>query len=163
MRRLLEGVALFAMAMLVWITYQAFAGPEPLPDRIPVHFDINGNANGWGSPAMLLLLPVIAVGLYIAMTVSSRFPMAFHYPVRVTQANLPRVQNLTLDLVTWIKTELACLFATLQWWMIQAARSGHGRLPPLLVPGFLVVIFATAGWYIVAVVRVASSGADSQK
>ena len=74
--------------------------------------------------------------------------MAFHYPVRVAPANLPRVQDLTLDLVTWLKSELACLFAALQWWMIQAARSGDGRLPVLLVPGFLVVIFATVGWYL---------------
>ena len=147
MRKSLEAIGLIALAVLVWITYQALAGPERLPDRIPTHFDMAGNANGWGSPAMLLLLPVVAVGLYLAMTVISRFPMAFHYPVRVTPANLPRVQELTLDMVTWLKTELACLFAVLQWWMIQAARSGDGRLPALLVPGFLVVIFATVGWY----------------
>jgi uncharacterized membrane protein len=160
MRKFIEGVGLIALAVLVWITYQAFAGPERLPDRIPVHFDINGNANGWGSPAMLLLLPVIAVGLYLAMSVTSRFPMAFHYPVQVTRVNLPRVQALTIDMVTWIKTELACLFAALQWWMIQAARTGDGRLPPLLVPGFLIVVFGTVGWFIVAMIRTATSSAD---
>ncbi len=162
MRKSLEAIGLIALAVLVWISYQALAGPERLPDRIPTHFDMAGNANGWGSPAMLLLLPVIAVGLYLAIAVTSCFPMTFHYPVPVAPANLPRVQDLTLDLVSWLKTELACLFAMLQWWMIHAARSGDGRLPVLLVPGFLVVIFATVGCYFVVVIRAASADGGSQ-
>ncbi len=162
MCKLLEAIGLIGLAVLVWITYQALAGPDRLPDRIPTHFDMAGNANGWGSPAMLLLLPVVAVGVYLTITVVARFPVAFHYPVRVAPANLPRVQDLTLDMVTWLKSELACLFAALQWWMIQAARSGDGRLPVWLVPGFLVVIFATIGWYLVAVIREANGGSGSQ-
>ena len=73
-----------------------------------------------------------------------------------------RLTGLTLDMATWLKSELACLFAALQWWMIQAARSGDGRLPVLLGPGFLVVIFATISWYIAAVIRTASAGSGSQ-
>jgi uncharacterized membrane protein len=161
-RKTIELVGLIALGVLVWITYQAVAGPRRLPDRIPTHFDMAGNANGWGSPAMLLLLPVVGIGTYLTISLVSRFPMAFHYPVQVAQVNVPRVQNLTLDMVTWLKTELACLFAMLQGWMIQAARSGDGRLPVLLVPGFLVVIFATVGCYLIAVIRVANAGRGSQ-
>ncbi|HUN83131.1 MAG TPA: DUF1648 domain-containing protein [Terracidiphilus sp.] len=161
MRKTLEAIGLIALIVLLWITYQALAGPNPLPNRIPTHFDASGNPNGWGSPAMLILLPVVAIGLYLGITVVSRIPSAFHYPVRVTRVNLPRIQNLTLDMITWIKTELACLFATLQWWMIQAARNGGGRLPPLLVPGFIVLIFGTIGGYLFAVIRAAASGRDS--
>ena len=163
MRKSLEAIGLIALAVLVWITYQALAGAERLPDRIPTHFDMAGNANGWGSPAMLLLLPVIAAGLYLAITVTSRFPMAFHCPVPVAPVNLPPVQDLTLDMVIWLKTELACLFAMLQWWMIHAARSGDGRLPVSLVPGFLVVIFVTMGCHIVAVIRAATADSGPQK
>jgi len=161
MRKTLEAVGWGALALLVWITYSALTGPQHLPERIPTHFDVAGNANGWGSPAMLMLLPVIATVLYLFMTVVSRFPAAFDYPVRVTRLNLPRLQNLTINVIAWIKTELACLFLALQWWMIQAARSGKGHLPPLLMPGFLVLIFATAGWHLVAVFRAAASGGDS--
>ncbi|MFZ0745496.1 MAG: DUF1648 domain-containing protein [Terracidiphilus sp.] len=157
MRKSLEAIGLVALAMLVWMTYQAFAGSEPLPDRIPTHFDMAGNPNGWGSPAMLILLPVLAVALYLVMTVVSRFPSAFNYSVRVTAENRIRLQELTLNMLAWIKTELACMFAVLQWWMIQAARNGQGRLPPLLTPGFIVLILATAGWHIVAVLRAASA------
>lgn len=161
MRKTLEAVGLIALLVLVWITYQALAGPHPLPDRIPTHFDASGHPNGWGSPAMLILLPVVAIGLYLAITVVSRIPSAFHYPVRVTRVNLPRIQSLTLDMIAWIKTELSCLFAALQWWMIQAARSSEGRLPVLLMPAFLVLIFGTIGGYLFAVIRAAASGIDT--
>lgn len=162
MRKLLDVIGLIALSMLVWITYQALAGPERLPDRIPNHFDVAGIANGWGSPVMLLLLPVIAVGIYLAMTVVSRFPSSFRYSVRVTPQNQSRLQDLTLNMIAWIKTELACLFAVVQRWIIQAARTGEGRLHPLLMPAFLVVIFATAGWHIIAVLWAASGAGASR-
>jgi len=161
MRKWLEAIGLGALALLVWITWSALNGSQRLPERIPTHFDAAGNANGWGSPAMLLLLPVVAVALYLAISVVSRFPASFNYPVRVAPEKRRRLEELTLDMIAWIKMELACLFATLQWWMIQAARSGEGRLPPLLMPGFLVVIFGTIGWHFVAVMRTAFAGRHS--
>ncbi len=161
MRKVLEGVGLGALALLIWITYDALAGPSHLPDRIPTHFDAAGNANGWGSPATLLLLPILAVGLYLLITVVSMFPASFNYPVRVTAENRERLQGLTLNMVTWLKTELACLFAAIQWAILQAVRSGEGRLPVLLVPGFLVLIFGTALWHIFALFRAAQPGGAS--
>jgi uncharacterized membrane protein len=157
MRKSLEAIALIALFLMGWITYLAFDGPDRLPDRIPTHFDIAGNPNGWGSPAALLLLPIVAVGLYFAMTVVSRFPAAFNYPVRVTRQNLPRLQSLTLDMIVWLKAELACFFAILQWAIIRAVRSGQGQLFTWLVPGLLIVVFSTIGWHFVALFRAAKA------
>ena len=47
MRKTLEAVGLGALAVLFWDTYRALYGPDPLPDRIPTHFDIAGQPNGW--------------------------------------------------------------------------------------------------------------------
>ena len=157
MRKILEAVAVIAFLADVWITYRALSGPNPLPARIPTHFDAAGNPNGWGSPTALIFLPGIAIALYFGITAVSRFPMAFHYPVRVTQVNLPRIQSLTLDMLAWIKAELCGMFCALQYWMIEAARSGEGRLPQLLMPGFLVLIFGTIGIYFVLVITSARS------
>ncbi len=106
MRRTLEVVSLAGLAVLFWITWRAFYGPDPLPARIPTHFDIAGNPNGWGSPSSLLLLPAVALAIYLGMTVVSKFPSAFNYPVRVTPENRPRLQALTLQMIAWLKTEM---------------------------------------------------------
>ncbi len=157
MRKSLEAIALIALFLMGWVTYLAFEGPDRLPDRVPIHFDMAGNPNGWGSPAVLLLLPIVTAGLYFAMTVVSRFPSTFNYPVRVTRENLARLQSVSLNMIAWLKAELCCFFAILQWAIIRAVRSGQGHLFALLVPALLVVVFSTIGWHFVALFRAAKT------
>lgn len=155
MRKTLEFVGLAALAVLCWMTYSALYGVDRLPDRVPTHFDPAGNANAWGSPVGIVVLPVIAGGLYLLMSVVSRFPDAFHFPVRSTPMNIARLQAVTLDMIAWLKVELVCLFMVLQWVFIQAARSGQGHLFPMILPVFIVVIFGTIGWHLVSLFRAA--------
>ena len=155
MRKILEILGLTALAVLGWMTLSALYGPHRLPDRVPTHFDASGHPDGWGSPAGMILLPLIAGTLYLLMSVVMRFPAAFHFPVRSTALNRARLEAVTLDMIAWLKTELACLFAVLQWAFIQAAGSGEGRLFPRILPVFIVVIFATLGWHLIATVRAA--------
>ncbi len=153
MRRTLDLLGWLALGVMAWVTYRAVWGPERLPDRIATHFDLAGNPNGWGSPAVLLVLPVIGVGVYLLMMAVCRYPAAFNYPVPVLPANRARAEELTVAMVGWLKMELACFFALLQWMIIDSARRGQGKTLPLLMPPFLVVVFATIGWYTVAIIR----------
>jgi uncharacterized membrane protein len=155
MRKMLEAIGLAALAVLFWVTYRALYGPDPLPDRIPTHFDIAGQPNGWGPPSALLLLPAVAVSLYLVMTLVAQFPSAFNYPVRVTAENRPRLQARALSMIAAIKVEMVCLFACIQWSIVDGARQQRFNLSPTLVPLSIVVIFATAGWHIVAIFRAA--------
>ena len=160
MRKNLEAVCLGALAVMAWITYQAFHGPNSLPDRIPTHFDLAGNPNGWGSPRTLLLLPVVALGIYLIITVVALFPSAFNYPVRVTASNRARLEELALGMIAWLKVELLCFFTMLQWVIIQAVRNGRGTLSPWVMPPALLVIFGTVGWYIVCMFRASRPGSS---
>ncbi len=47
MRKTLEAISLGALAVLSWIAYSALHGSEPLPKRVPTHFDIAGQPNAW--------------------------------------------------------------------------------------------------------------------
>jgi uncharacterized membrane protein len=162
MRKAIEAVCWAMLGVLYWITYLALNGAERLPDRIPTHFDISGQPNGWGSPAFLWFLPLVGTGLYVLLTVlgSIRF-RKYNLPVRVTEANLPFIQEQTGVMVGWIKCEMLCLFAYLQWSIIQSARSDEFRLSPLLIPVFLVVIFTTVGWRLTTMIRGARARAES--
>ncbi len=153
MRKMLEAVSLIALLAMGWITWQAFHGPVPLPDRIPTHFDAAGQPNGWGSPAMLLLLPCVAVFLYGTITLVSQFPSAFNYPVRVTAQNRDRLQVIALSMMAWIKAELCCLFACIQFSTIEAARNERSGLSPALMPIALLIVFGTIGAHIIAMRR----------
>ncbi len=162
MRKTMEGVGLGLLAVLFWITYSALNGPEKLPDRIPTHFDISGQPNGWGPSAFLWFLPIVATGIYLLMTVLGSIQFRrYNLPVLVTETNLPFIQKQTSEMVAWIKCELLCLFAYLQWSIIQSARSSEFRLSPLLIPLFLLMIFSTVGWHLTAIIRGARARAES--
>lgn len=162
MRKTLEVVGLGMLAVLYWITYTAMSGPERLPDRIPTHFDLSGQPNAWGPLAVLWLLPMVGTGIYLLITVlaSIRF-RRYNLPVRVTENNLPFIQNRTSEMITWIKVQMLCLFSYIQWAIIQAARSREFRLSPALLPVSLVVILGTMGWYLTSMIRGARECADS--
>jgi uncharacterized membrane protein len=160
MRKNLEAICLGALGVMVWITYRAFHGSSPLPDRIPTHFDLAGNPDGWGSPRTLLLLPAVALGFYLVISIVALFPSAFNYPVRVTAENHARLEELALGMITWLKTELVCLFSWIQWAIIEAVRSGRGTLSPWIMPPVLLVIFGTVGWHIVGMFRASRPGSS---
>jgi uncharacterized membrane protein len=161
MRRILEVIGVAALAFLIWETWRALDGPDPLPPRIPIHFDIAGNPTGWGSPAGLLLLPGIATLIYLLITAVSQFPGAFNFPVRVTAENRSRLEALALQMITFIKVELVCLFALIQSAVIDAVRQNRFGLPAALAPVFIGVVFATAIAHVVAMFRTAQPSAGS--
>src|ERR1700722_9305629 len=130
MRKLLHILSLAALAFLLWITYAAPYGPNHLTGRIPTHFGADGQPDAWGEPKMLLLLPCVAIFLYLMMTLVSRFPNAFNYPVRVTAQNRPRLQGIAQNMIAWLTLETVCLFAALQYFIVQAIRTQHNALPP---------------------------------
>lgn len=158
MRKVLEAIGIVALLFLGWITWRALAGPDHLPDRIPTHFDIAGQPNGWGSPNSLWLLPAVGLLIYLTISVVARFPGAFNYPVRVTSGNRDALQQLALNMIAWLKAELACLFAGIQLAIIDAARQLRSGFSPLFLPLSLLIVFGTIGWHFVAMRRAGRVG-----
>jgi uncharacterized membrane protein len=161
MRKSLEVVVLGMLGVLYWMTWAALRGPNPLPGRIPTHFDVSGNPNGWGPSNTLLLLPIVATGVYLLITVLAGISTSFNYPVRVTAENLPFIQVQTRNMVSWIKLEMICLFAYVQMAIIEAARSREFHLSGLMIPIFMLVVFGTVGWYVSVIVRGAKAHENS--
>lgn len=153
MRRILEFVSLFGLAAIAGSTFNALVGPHGFGNRVPTHFDAGGRPTAWGSPWILLVLPIAALVIYLLMTLVSRFPGAFNYPVRVTPANYARLQELALEMIAWLKAEVVWLFAIIQIATVRAARTGHVGLSPRFMPLALGVIFATIIGYIGAMRR----------
>jgi uncharacterized membrane protein len=157
MRKALEIVSLLAMAVLVFLTVRAFFGPARLPARIPIHFNAAGRPDGYGSPAMLLIFPAIAVVLYLLMSLVARFPAAFNFPVRVTPFNRQRLEDLALNMIAWLKAEIVVFFTWIEAGSILAVRQpGHG-LSPALMPGLQAAVFATCIVHIAAMFKAGRS------
>ena len=153
MRKLLEAIALIALLFNLGFTAYALWGPNALPARIPTHFDLTGQADGFGTPRMLLLLPLIAIFLYVFISLVSRRPAAFNYPARITAQNRNRLYALAMQMIAAIKAETALLFAILQFSILHAFRSAHFTLPPIVVPAGVGIILLTTFGHIFAMRR----------
>ena len=133
MRKTIEVLGLMLLGYLTWITYWALNAPDRLPDRVPTHFDISGQPNAWGSPGILWILPAVGLGLYALMTALAS--------IQFRSYNLPvRVTEVNLPFI-----------------------QRKFRLSVAIVPGFMVAIFATAGIYLVAIMRGARMRSESPK
>jgi uncharacterized membrane protein len=161
MRKTLETIALGALAFLFWITYQALYGSEPLPDRIPTHFNLAGQPDGWGSPSSLMLLPIVAASLYLLITLGGLFPPRFKAPIRETPENRAQLVALTHQMLAWFKMDLVCLFVWIQWSILDGVRSGRSRLSPAILPVFLIAIFGALGWHLAAMIRASRAGSTA--
>jgi len=74
-------VAVLSLWILVMVSY------SELPEIIPIHYNGLGQADNFGAKTKIFELPVIATVLYAGMTILSRFPRIFNYPVRITEKN----------------------------------------------------------------------------
>lgn len=155
MRKLLETLALVALLANLALTADALLGPHALPSRIPTHFTVTGEANAWGTPRMLLLLPLISLALYGLMTLLARRPASFNYPAPVTAQNRNRLHRLAVEMLAWLKAEVVTLFSLIQFFAIRTARTAENVLPAWLMPVGLVLVFGTVFWYIRAMRRAA--------
>ncbi|HTX77560.1 MAG TPA: DUF1648 domain-containing protein [Terracidiphilus sp.] len=140
-------LAAFAALLALWaITAWAIAGPQPLPARIPTHFDIAGQPNGWGTPAMLWMLPVIATLIVGLMWLVSLRPGSFS--IRAAPAVRRRVEAVSLSMIAWLQFEISGLFLWIQYAIVESARSGHSRLSPAVVPVAILTILGTAALHV---------------
>lgn len=153
MKRILDSGALIAWLVQVYLVVDALYGTNKLPARIPIHFGLNGEANGWGSPQMLWMLPVVGTFVGLLTTLIARYPGSFSYPVRVTRENQTRLEGLAQGMIAWLRLEVICLFAWIEWATIESARAQRLALPPASMTLAIAVVFGTIAIYIVRIIR----------
>jgi len=83
-----------AAILLVLIWGLAVIFYHKLPDIIPIHFNVLGEADKWGNKGYLFFMASIATLAMIGTGVSSYFPTRMtNFPIRITEKNiLPQVK-----------------------------------------------------------------------
>ena len=154
MKKLSEAASLILLAVMAWMAWSALHGPNPLSERVATHFDAAGNANAWGSPGGIVVLPVFGFVIYGISSIVPIFRSFFNYPVKVTPENRERLEALALRLLSLIKVEALALFLWIERTILQAMRQGNGNFRPGLMPIFLTVVLGTVGIHIAAMIVV---------
>lgn len=70
-----------ALALIVAMYTASVALYPRLPARVPMHWGIDGQPDGWGGPGSVFLMPTVALGVWALMVFLPRFdPGKANYP-----------------------------------------------------------------------------------
>ena len=99
-----------------------------LPGRIPIHWDLHGEPNGWGGPAAAFLLPGIATATLLLMAVLPRIdPRGENW--RKFGGEVRLIVGMIVLFLAWI--EAVTLGAALGW-NVDTARAALGGVGVML-------------------------------
>jgi hypothetical protein len=129
-----------AAVSLVSLTVYLAAIWIKLPAQIPVHFNIMGQPDRWGSRDSIFSLFGVMAALYAGLSILQRFPHIYNYPFGLTPQNVYRQYQLARQLITLIKTEIVCFICLIQWGAVLAARKQSYSLGTWFIPVMLLAI-----------------------
>lgn len=114
-----------------------------LPDEVPIHFNLKGEADNWGHPGFIFLMQFISLPMYLIVYVLSRMPHMHNYSnLKVTEQNAPQLYTLSRLFLTVLNFEAVLIFSYLSWEMIQMAK-GQGTFGSWVIPAFIGLLIVT--------------------
>ncbi|MPM91141.1 hypothetical protein SDC9_138267 [bioreactor metagenome] len=129
--------------MLIGVVVYLAVNWRDIPDRIPGHYNAMGVVDRWGSKSGLIALPVIAIIMYISLTVVGHFPQIWNTGVTVTQENKERVYRILKNMLQTMKLLIVSVFSFL------TVNSISGRnLSAWFLPIFLILLFGSMAYFI---------------
>ena len=114
-----------------------------LPDVVPTHFGFSGVPDRYGNKYSLLAIPIIALIMHILLSVLSKMPQYFNYPVSVTDKSAEDLYKIGKQLIILLDLEISLMFLILLWEDIQTAIGEINGLGIEVMCISMVIIFGT--------------------
>lgn len=93
-----------------------------LPETIPTHFGVRGQADAYGPSWTILPLAALWLAMQALLAVFSHYPRVFNYPVPVTEENAQRLYREGERMLVWLALAQAPVFGGL---LIEIAAGGE--------------------------------------
>jgi len=116
-----------------------------IPDKVPGHFNAAGEVDRWGSKYELITLPIIALLLFVIMSLVEKIPHLHNYPDRLNESNVVQFYTHSRKLLNLVKNILLVMFSSLSIQIVRVAQGAIDDIGIALMPIFLIVIFGTVG------------------
>lgn len=147
----LAEVLSFGMLLFLWL--QVIKVYPDLPTIVPTHFNINGLPDDYGSKHSIIALPLVVTILVVAISVLSRFPHIFNYPVKITPENAERQYTIALQMLRILKLMLVVVFTFLTHHTIEVALAKRTHLSKWFLPLAVILVLFPIVFYIVKSLR----------
>lgn len=141
----------FNFGLLVFLWWFMIKHYKTLPRTIPVHFDFDGKADGFGSRKYSFLMPVLAAVFYVFFAFIVREPESANYPVKITEENQAAQFLIMKIFIRWLYILIVLIFLNTQDYMFRYTFDEHAKpkvplaMSILAVIGSLVISFIFIG------------------
>jgi len=154
-RGLLDAASFVLLAVLLVVTGFALYGSHQLPERIATHVDAYGQPDAWTARSSLEIVPMIAVILFLALTVVAAYSSLAKHAAKQNPESGPPFEAMVLKLIVWIKMESMAIFTTIQLNAVHSARYPDEGSSVWSILTWVVVagIFGTVAWYVTMMIR----------
>ncbi|WP_186759690.1 DUF1648 domain-containing protein [Planococcus sp. CPCC 101016] len=134
--------------LLVFLLFQY----GTLPDQVPGHYNRAGDVDRWDRKEGLFILPIIAIVLWISMTVLEKYPHRYNY-LNLTEKNAEiQYQNGRL-MVHTLKNEVLILFSFISFKNVKIASGASEDIGVLFMPISVGVVLVTITFFVVRMLR----------
>lgn len=82
-----------------------------LPEKVPVHYNVLGKVDRWGSKWELFILSGVGAFMILLMQTLEKYPEAHNYPQRVNESNAEQFYTNSRKLVNQLKNFCLILLA----------------------------------------------------
>ena len=84
-------IEIMCLTLLIGLTAYLIFNWGSIPDKIPAHYDWEGNIDRWGNRSDLIFLPMMSWFLYLLITGLQQVPLVWNTGVKITEENEERV------------------------------------------------------------------------
>lgn len=136
------------LGLLVGIVLFLLVNWEQFPEKVPMHHDLAGRVDRWGDKSEMLILPGIAWGMFIWMSLIEQFPKIWNTGVKVTEENKIQVYRTLKNMIITMKFILVCMFSYL------TVETAMGlKLSAWFLPVAVVLVFGNMIFWIRKLIR----------
>lgn len=143
------GYTIFIASAIVSLMYL-----PSLPDTVPIHFNLAGEADGWGSKYILLLLPFIGIITLLPMESLEKKPHLHNYPSSMNEHNMKQYYAISMRTMNLVKNGTLVLFGLLQIEMVLAALESEFSFGITFIVIIVVLLFLPMIWHFMSIRQV---------
>jgi uncharacterized membrane protein len=112
-----------------------------LPEQIPVHYNAAGEADAYGGKYSILFIPIMGLVISIGLSILTRYPHIFNYPVKITEANAARQYAYATQFLRAVCLSCTILFFIISIKTLYNAQHPSGTLGIWFLPVAMLLFF----------------------
>lgn len=120
-----------------------------LPEQIPTHYNLAGEADDFSSKWYIMLLPIVATILFISMTILNKYPHRFSYPAIITPHNAVLQYTNATRMIRFLKVSIVLIFGVIVYETLKYVNGDVNGLGTWSLPLILVLLIAPILYFII--------------